>query len=276
MKNILSHFEIRNLKKVQEKLDLFCRAGIQKIHFVSDFDRTLTKTKNVKNEIVTTWAILEDHLSKKGKKEAESLYNYYRPLEVAGKMTFKDADFWWIKALEIFIREKIKWSDIALDVENRMPVRDGVSELFETCEKSKIPFVVISAGIRDVIELWCQRLGFKPDVILSTDLVFDEAGRLISWKKDSLIHVLNKNEMGHAGVSAISKTRPNAILLGDSLDDAAMVKESPSVLKIMINDPAAREKHLQEKDFMEKVFSRVDLCLNRESLHPVVDFLNIF
>lgn len=153
-----------------------------------------------------------------------------------------------------------------------MSARNETKEFFEICNQNKIPILIISAGVRDVIELWCQKLDLKPTLILSTDLIFDEKGYLSSWKKETLIHNLNKKERGHKEVSEVRKARPNIILLGDSLDDAAMVDEGKNVLKIIVDD--AKIGSLQkDKNFYEKVFSKFDLCLQSENLKPVVNLI---
>ena len=195
-------------------------------------------------------------------------------MEIAGKLSQTQAVYWWEEALKILIKSKIKWSEIASDVEKVMTARKGTQELFNFCESQKIPILIISAGVRDVIELWCQRLGFKPTLILSTDLIFDEKGYLSSWNSDSLIHILNKKEKGHREVSKIREERPNIILLGDSLDDAAMVNDSKHVLKIIIDDPGIG-KTQKDENFYKNVFSKFDLCLQSENLQPVVNLLKL-
>jgi 5'-nucleotidase len=261
----LDDFDCADINQVQKKLQTIIRAGKEKLHVVADFDRTLTKSKNDLGESVTSWAMLEKHLPFSAQQDCLNLFKKYRPMEIAGKMTLQDAVFWWEEVIRIMIRNKIKWLDVARDVEKRMPRRAGTHELFDTCEKHKIPLIIISAGVRDVIELWCQKLDFKPDLILSTDLIFDEEGYLAGWKKETLVHALNKKEQGHKELMKIRQIRPNTILLGDSMDDAAMVETADNVLKIMVSEETDRERAL----------TKFDLCVKGNSLLPVVNLLKL-
>jgi cytosolic 5'-nucleotidase 3 len=273
MQQLLKNFKYINQKSVEEKIKLLISEGKSKLHIVSDFDRTLTTGIKKEGGDSSTWALLETHLSEILQKKSLDLYNYYRPLEIAGNLTEKDAIKWWKDAFEILIQGKIKWSNLAKDVETKLSARKGTKKLFKTCEDHQIPILIISAGVRDVIELWCQKLDLKPTLILSTDLIFDEKGIFVSWKKDSLIHVLNKKEKGHEEIKKIREKKPNIILLGDSLDDTTMVDDGKNVLKILIDDPGIG-KLQKDNVFYKKVFSKFDLCLQTENLQPVINLIN--
>jgi cytosolic 5'-nucleotidase 3 len=272
MNQFLKNFKYINQKSVEEKINLLISEGKSKLHIVSDFDRTLTTGIKKGGGDSSTWALLETHLPPSLQKKSLKLYNKYRPIEIAGKLSSGDAIFWWEEAFKILIKGKLKWSDIALDIEKQLSARTGTKEFFTICTKNNIPILIISAGVRDIIELWCQKLDLKPSLILSTDLIFDDKGYFISWKKESLIHVLNKKEMGHQEVNKIRGLRPNIILLGDSLDDTTMVDDEKNVLKILIDDPEIGKSQKDDK-FYQKVFSKFDLCLQTEDLQPVINLI---
>jgi cytosolic 5'-nucleotidase 3 len=273
--NYIDKFICGDKEKNLKKIEFFLKHGKEKIHLVLDFDRTLTKSQNDLGENVTTWEILKTHLPIKGQKEYQRLYNKYRPLEVKNIMKLSDAVIWWEKILDLYKKNKLRWSDIANDVEKRMPIRPGTKELFDTCEKKGIPIIIISAGIKDVIGIWCQKFKIKPTLILSTNLNFDSDGYIKGWDKNSLIHVLNKKEKGHQEVSKMKKLRPNIFLIGDSIDDAHMVGGAKKVLRIILDDPridAGRKGGM----FYNKMLQKFDLIIKEKSLFPVVDIIKLF
>jgi len=231
----------------------------------------LTPSRNAQGKEIATWKLLNRRLPPKLKAEATRLYEKYRPIEVAGKMTPTDAATWWSKVLDLYVQSKLKWSGLAREIEETVPARPGAKELFNICGKKGIPTVIISAGLKDVIELWCQKFEIKPTLVLSTNLRFDGAGYVCGWDKDSLIHIFNKREKGHKELKAIRQSRPNAILVGDSLDDAAMVDGTDDVLRIFIDDQRADDR--RSRDFDKEVFKTFDLMIQTRNLMPLVEII---
>lgn len=251
------------------KLRTFLNAGKEKIHLLLDFDRTLTKSQNELGENVSAWEILRAHLSPKSQKKYQEFYNKYYTLEVEGQLTAKDAVIWWEKILGLFKRDKLRWSDIVRDVEKKMPIRPYTKELFEICEKKNIPVIIISAGIKNIIEYWCQRVKIKPKIILSTNLIFSSQGYMMGWQKDSLIHALNKKEKGHKEIREIKLKRPNTILIGDSLDDASMIEGEKNVLRVVIWGTIIKKRFREaNKSF--------DLIIRSGNFYPVIKILKLF
>lgn len=278
MKKILSFenslFQKSKERIIAEKLHLFVKDGKDKLHLLLDFDRTLTKSKNKLGENVSTWEILKAHLPKKAQKEYQEFYKKYRTLEIKNQITMNDAVIWWEEILNLFKRNKLKWSDIAKDVEERMPIRPYTRKLFEICGRKNIPTIIISAGIKDVIELWCQKFEVNPTLILSTNLTFSSEEYMNGWHKDSLIHVLNKEEKGHREIKKIKLDRPNTILIGDSTDDASMINGEENVLRIALCNSSKNDK-VNDK-VIKEFFKRFDLIIQDGTLHPVIKILNLF
>ncbi|KKQ21455.1 MAG: hypothetical protein A3G45_00070 [Candidatus Staskawiczbacteria bacterium RIFCSPLOWO2_12_FULL_37_15] len=270
----LDEFEFKDNKKIIAKVDSFLFSGKEKIHLVLDFDRTMTKSQNQAGENINTWQILKTHLPEEAKEEYQKFYNKYRPLEAANKMKESDAAAWWEEILNLYQKNKLNWLDIVNDVNSKMPIRNGTKELFDVCKKKNIPIIIISAGIKDVIEIWCQRFEIKPATILSTNLFFDNNGYIKGWDRGSLIHVLNKKEKGHKEVSEMKKLRPNIILIGDSINDYSMVNGTKKVLRIIIDDP--RPDDMLSKKNNSDGFSKFDLVIKNKSLYPIIKILKLF
>jgi len=265
-------FQEEERKNILRKLKFFTGSGRDKLHLLLDFDRTLTKSKNELGENVTTWEILRVHLPQEAQKEYQQFYKKYRRLETENKMAVSDAIIWWERILNLFQENELKWLDIAKDVEERIPIRPCAKELFEICEKKNIPTIIISAGIKDIIELWCQRFEISPTIILFTNLTFSSEGYMNGWDKDSLIHVLNKKEKGHKEVEKIKLKRPNTILVGDSLDDASMIEGGENVLRIAVYEPRKDDKIKKVKEFTE----RFNLVIKDGTFRPVREILSLF
>lgn len=276
MLNYLDYFEFNKNKKekITKKVDYFLKCRKEKIHLVLDFDRTLTKSQSQFGENISTWHVLKNHLPEKAKQDYENLYNKYRPLEIAGIMKLSDAITWWNEILNLYKKNNLSWIDIANDVDKKMPMRDGVKEIFEICQAKNIPIMIISAGIKDVIEIWCKKYKIKPSIILSTKLFFDDNGVINGWDKKSLVHVLNKKEIGHNEVAQIRKTRPNTILVGDSIDDYSMVSGEKNVLRVIVDDARLDDKPTNGVD--NKKLEKFDLIIKNKSLFPVAEIIKLF
>lgn len=256
-------------------MEAILRGGREKIHVVLDFDLTLTPSRNKPVQDATTWGLLERHLPAEASVEVKRLYDKYRPLEVQGKMTVTDAVDWWESALRIHQKNGIKWSDIVCDVEEKMSIRPYVKEFFDACEKKGIPTIIISAGIKDVIDVWCRKFGISPTVLLSTSLIFNQEGRISGWEKDSLIHLFNKKEKGHKELGDIRQSRPNILLIGDTPDDALMVDGEEEVLRVIIDDPRDDDA-VRDEIFYDNIFRNFDLIIKNKSFFPLVKMIRSF
>jgi cytosolic 5'-nucleotidase 3 len=267
--NYLKNFLYKDRKKTIEKIGSFLDSGSEKIHLVLDFDRTLTKGKDL-----TTWAIFGTHLSPEGIIEYKKAYNKYRPMEIKNKMKLSDAISWWEEMLTLYKENKVKWQDIMKDVKMKMSIRPGAKELFDICAKKNISTIIISAGTKNIIEALFKRLGIKPTLVLSTKLFFDSKGYMKGWDRASLIHVLNKKEMGHTQISKIRKSRPKTILIGDSIQDADMVSGEKNVLRIIVDDPRIDDAS-RGKAYYKDVFKKFDLIIKNKNLYPVVNIIKL-
>jgi len=136
----------------------------------------------------------------------------------------------WEKTHGLLIEGGLTYEDIKKSVSDAaIAFRDGVVELFEYLEERDIPVLVFSAGLADIIEeVFRQKLHrpFKNVKVVSNRMVFNEEGRLVSFKGKT-IHVLNKNE------HALDMAAPVHDNLGDpngSIDDYSLVRKRTNVL----------------------------------------------
>jgi len=259
------YFLFKNKEKVTNKLNHFIRSGKNRVHLILDFDRTITQGKNKEGRDITVWQALISLLPPQAQLEYKRFHDKYGVLEVNNKLSVTDAVMWWESILRLFKENRIKLLDIKRAADG-MRVRPYAKDLFKICVQKRIPVVIISAGIKNIIELFCKKEDIKPTILLSTELTFSSRGHVNGWKKETLIHVLNKKERGHQEIKKIKSPRPNTIVIGDNLNDASMVQGEKNVLRIAINPMGA------EKEFLQKF----DLIIKGESLLPIIKILNLF
>ncbi len=272
MEEISDNLVFGDKAAVRNKLELICREGKDKLHAVFDFDRTLTPGRNENGKDVASWKLLNRRLPADKKAVVDALYKKYRPMELRGEMTVADAIEWWSAVLDAYKGRNLKWSELEVEVEQIVPARSGVKELFDICGRKKIPTVIISAGIKDVIELWCRKFQISPTKILSTTLRFDDNGCVCGWKRESLIHNFNKREMGHSELAGLRRERPYAILAGDNIEDAAMADGIENVLRVFIDE--ARKDDSRGEHFYEVIFEKFDIVIRGGNLQPLAEIIN--
>ena len=116
---------------------------------------------------------------------------------------------------------------------------------FNTLRERRIPLIILSAGIREIIEARLAEEGVSTDNldIVANTLVFDPAGIAVSYKTP-LIHSLNKHVRPATTAPGLAGRR-NLLLLGDTLEDARMAERINHSRLLSFAFPADTD-HLQE------------------------------
>ncbi|ESQ52539.1 hypothetical protein EUTSA_v10016992mg [Eutrema salsugineum] len=243
--DLVANTVIDNPRALTDKINLIRDAGPSKFQVIADFDATLTKYRVNGLRGQTSHGLLQQGNADYDAKR-QALYDHYHPMEISPVIPIEEKtklmEEWWSKTHDLLIEGGLTYDAIKKSVANSsIAFREGVTELFGFLEKLEIPVLIFSAGLADVIEeVLRQNLHrtFKNVKIVSNRMVFDDDGRLVSFK-GKLIHVLNKNE--HAldmaaplhdqlGAdigeeeegNAYVKQRTNVLLLGDHLGDLRM------------------------------------------------------
>jgi uridine kinase len=230
----------RNKPNLVSKLQRFRSAGPGSIHAIFDFDRTMTTGVNP-GEDITTWHILDNHLAKDGRVRADALFKKYRQLEIKGFMTEEDAYEWWSQHLDLFVEYGTNISDIKQSFVQAAKLRSGIGDLAMLCKKLDIPIIILSAGVKEVIEVMNQHNGITSSHLIATRLRYSSDGRIVGWDRDTLVHAFNKLHWSRKELDLYRKDRPYTILVGDGLEDAKMAQGHDNVLRIRIYDPRKDE-----------------------------------
>ncbi|KAF7648658.1 hypothetical protein LDENG_00153570 [Lucifuga dentata] len=247
---------MRDPQKVQEILQSMVKSGSNTLQVISDFDMTLTRFAYNGKRCPTCHNILDNSklISNDCKEKLKELLNMYYPIEIDSSRSIEEklplmVD-WWTKAHELLVQQKIKKDLLAMVVrESDAMLREGYQLFFDHLHEHSIPLLIFSAGIGDILEEVIRQAGvFHPNVnVFSNYMDFDETGVLKAFKGE-LIHIYNKREgaLLNTGHFQELRTRPNVLLLGDSLGDLTMadgVQDMENILKIgFLNDKVEERK----------------------------------
>ncbi|KAL5139261.1 7-methylguanosine phosphate-specific 5'-nucleotidase [Glycine soja] len=169
---------------------------------IADFDATLTMFWVNGTRGQTSHGLLQqgnpDYNAKR-----QQLYEYYHPLEFSPNIGLEEKtklmEEWWGKAHGLLVEGGLTYDSIRQSVANaNIAFREGVCELFEFLEvdfpsfyncnfqERDAPVLIFSAGLADIIEeVLRQKLhrSFKNVRIVSNRMVFDDDGRLVTFKE---------------------------------------------------------------------------------------------
>jgi HAD superfamily phosphoserine phosphatase-like hydrolase len=264
---------VANFGAFTAKMTDFKRGGSSGLHLVFDFDRTLTIKKPGATDEVTTWHILRDHLPRAGQSDYMRLFDHYRKIELSGKMTVHEARAWWTSILQLFVAHRVNLGQVESDFLARATIRPGAAEVFEFCAARGMPTVILSAGVREVIEIWCRNYDIHPDLVMSTGLRIDHDKAIVGWDENTLIHVLNKSEVSHAHFDSVKSRRDNALVVGDSLDDASMASGDRNVIRVRVLD--LRQDEPAGEQEVSKTYARFDALIKDGTLYPLLRLLQL-
>lgn len=238
--------------------------GFERLHVVSDFDRTLTYGSVNGFKIPSIISLLRDgkHLTEGYAEKAHALFDTYHPKEVDPTLDLhkkKNAMHeWWAKHYELLIESGLSFNDLRHIVDTGfLQFRDGVGSLLDFLHAHTIPIVIFSSsGCGEAIPLFFQKNGkdYSNIIYVINRFEWDESGRAIGVK-ESIIHSYNKDETALNTIpeaQAAILGRPNVLLLGDGVGDADMIDERNcgAVIKIgFLNSEYDHDRELFKKNF---------------------------
>lgn len=222
-----------NLQQIKSKMK---NSGPESLYILAGFDRTLTKTIINGQKIRSLMSILResDILPEEYNQKAQELFKYYHPLETDNSLNKEEKKMlmgeWWVKAFGLMVDFGFNKSHLQKIVDTGLvQFREGALELFDILKQNNIPLVIMSAsGVGEAISLIFEKAGKLSDNvhIISNAFNWDANGQVL-FAKEPIIHSLNKDETLIKDFPEIFekiKNRKNVILLGDNIEDIAMVE----------------------------------------------------
>ena len=243
-------------------------------YIVADFDKTLTKT-NCKS----SWRVVgESKLVDNGfQVEGAKLFATYRPEELRTDLTKKEKDQkmkeWAEKSLDLLIKYEVSEETIKeLTANNEtLSFKDGAIEFLEKTNKQKIPVLIISAGIRNLITgfLEFKKCYFNNIIVIGNEIEF-KYGKTVGFK-NQIIHSNNKNEIElFKKTKEAIKGRKNKILLGDIIGDINMLQKED-------REGALKIGFLSEEQYFEEYMKAFDIVAtgdtNYQEIQDLIKFL---
>lgn len=280
----LSHVKIRSPTDVSSKLERIKNDGPSNLRVFSDFDRTLSTNWTQDGNpapgscsIFCEWDPIREKLDKWNRHYVQIEFDH--SLTTEEKMPIMEE--WWRKSHEEIARGKITKKDISKLIDkSQLILKYGAETFFNVLKVNKIPLIIFSAGIAQVIEMVLQKSGESqdlPDHEIIANFAKIDQNDIICDFQDPLIHSFNKTspETRKAFKSKIDKSsdRKNILVLGDSVGDANMADglSSGEVLKIgFLNDPQP-EKTEQYSEVFDIVVMTTE---GNESLSVPTDVLS--
>ncbi|KAJ3408025.1 hypothetical protein HDV05_005163 [Chytridiales sp. JEL 0842] len=265
-----NHPNVRVVNRDSFKLKLEKMAatgGLDGLHIISDFDMTITKYWVNNQRSPSSHAVLtrSSIIPQDFKDRTDELYKKYYPIEVSATLPLaeksKAMEDWWTKAHEMIASLGLKPEDLEKVVqETPVVLRSGVKEVVDLCQSKNVPLLVFSAGVYDVINTILKLHSLKPSTVhlISNRMRLNPTTGIYDAFVDPLIHVFNKNEssilsdpLHHPWASSVL-SRPNVLLLGDSLGDVTMAEGVKHDTKLCIGFLNHDEERLGEA--YEKVY----------------------
>ncbi len=259
--------------QVGAKIDRLRHVGVARAHCVFDWDRTLTVPASGDDSDPTVWRVLSDLLPEAAREEYRSLFARFRPAERAGTLSEHQAAHWWRAVLQIIVRSRVSLADAEHVMASTVALRPGTGRLFRHLTDRRVPRVILSAGVSDLIEGMCRRNRLQPSGVIATRLATSDGGTITGWDPGSLVHPLNKPARAAGDLAQIQRARPFTILLGDSPTDSAMVQtDEPYGLRICVGS-APPAKAGEPDEAHQRTLPLFDLTLRGPSLTPVTRLL---
>jgi len=210
---------------LRAKEALFIRGGPDTAMTVADFDYTLTENGP---KDLSSWDVGTPFLTAESRAKDHAMYEYYGAKEKDGTLTPEEANTWWDENLKLYRADKVRMDKMRGRALVKIKFREHVQEYVEFSEEKQMPFAIVSAGLKFVIEDVARFNNIRPTHIISTDVKTadpetDKSGPITSW--ENVVHNHNKAEKSHEHLAGVLALRPNVILMGDSLQDANMIED---------------------------------------------------
>uniref|UniRef100_A0A0N4ZET7 5'-nucleotidase n=1 Tax=Parastrongyloides trichosuri TaxID=131310 RepID=A0A0N4ZET7_PARTI len=230
------NIHIRDKAAVSKKLAQMSHDGRNGLMVISDFDFTLSKYSDKDgNRCWATHGVFDSGAKKVYPdltERLQKLKDKFIKIEFCPTMSSEEKtpymEQWWNSSHDEILKTAFTYELIESFVkESKIELREGGEDFIENLDANKIPLIVFSAGIGNIIEIFFkQTFDNVPNNIhiISNMMEFDDKNIAIKFS-EPLIHTFCKNStVIRKEQSFFHKVnnRHNILLLGDSLGDLTM------------------------------------------------------
>lgn len=239
-------------RKIQSFSDPQARIAI-----ISDFDYTITPFNTLQGDYTTTSVA---YLRRSGKmsaryaREAESLAKTYIGYESHPHFSYEEkfrlTEEWYSKHFQLMFEEGLHENILEpIMQEDFFSIREGFRDLLSLCSLTGIPFIVMSAGLADVIDKFLVKEQVRELVhVVGNMFEYDRSGRAVSIKGD-IIHPYTKNCVALQKLIPEMKTYnpTHVVVMGDHIGDAQMATCFADVELIKVGFLDNKSRHRLEE-----------------------------
>jgi 5'-nucleotidase len=247
-----------------KKMSHFAAQGAGSLRVVSDFDFTMSKFLMNGKRGASCHRVIEDCglLSPDYHVQAQGLQAKYYPMEVDPNLDMEEKTRsmieWVDQAHVLLVQYGLARSTISKAVSEavqtqRFGLRENLDEFLSLLAESKVPTLIFSAGIADVLEevLRTQVASLSWDRlhVISNRCIYHEDSEQVQSFVQPLLHVFNKRSSAYLHTDYFKipdlPSRQCLLLLGDSLGDVTMAEgmgiPEENILKVgFLNDRPER------------------------------------
>lgn len=255
---------IANGKDLEKKKKAMAKDGADKLHILSDFDRTITYglTGEGRRTATVISQLRSDpkYLGQEYFDEAHKLFDFYRPIETNQNIPLNEKKDkmheWWEKHFDLIAKIGLTKKLIEKVVrEHPLKFRGGSLELLSFLNERNIPIIFMSAAPGDMLNEYLRQNNLLlPNVYIISNLYeWDKNNRALRIK-EPIIHTYNKDETSIKGFPVYDKIkrRQNVILLGDDIGDVGMIEgfKYKTLIKIgFLNEDFEKNIETYKKNF---------------------------
>ncbi len=215
--------------------------GITNLDIVSDFDFTLTRKEYERQGGDASFGVLckSPYSTKEYKEDTKKLYDHYAPLErsqlISHEEKSKLMDEWYTANLDMISKQNFTELQMTESCYfARIAYRHGFLELSQYAMSNGVPFYVMSAGVKIVIDSMMKEVLKEPALIESAKVITNyEVVESDGQKKYKRPVVTTTNKSVHFNAETYPALKKNVIVCGDNIEDLKMVEKTnhKSVLK---------------------------------------------
>lgn len=265
---MLENIIVNNPEFLEKAKKAIKEAGVDKLHILADFDRTLIKAFVNGKSVPSIMSTLRDgsYLTPDYAQKAQGLFNKYRPIELDHNIPIQEKkkamQEWWTTHFELIIKSGLTKKEVEAAMQSTsIQFREGFSQFADFLKAHYIPLVIMSSsglGV-EAIEMCLAREGklYKNIFVISNAFEWDENGNAVAIKQP-IIHAMNKDETlvkDFPEIFKAIKDRKNVLLLGDSLDDIRAIEgfDYDNLIKIGFLNENAEENLGHYKNVFDTV-----------------------